>query len=85
MYRRNHALGVTHHDRVEVAVTDDHPRAARSQNPDPDTPTGRGLLLVDALAEQWGQEPNDGGKTVWARLAVPQGTALGRGCTLARP
>ena len=32
---------------------------------------GRGLLLVEALADQWGVTPRgDGGKAVWARLVV---------------
>lgn len=29
---------------------------------------GRGLLIVTALAEQWGVRDEDGGRTVWARL-----------------
>lgn len=32
---------------------------------------GRGLLIVDALAETWGTRwPPGGGKVVWARLAA---------------
>jgi len=30
--------------------------------------SGRGLSIVDRLASDWGVEPLDGGKTVWARL-----------------
>lgn len=30
--------------------------------------TGRGLALVDALAETWGVEPTPDGKTIWAEL-----------------
>ncbi|MFJ9777156.1 ATP-binding protein [Kitasatospora sp. NPDC101157] len=33
--------------------------------------TGRGLLMVDALADRWGTTPTDSGKTVWASLALP--------------
>lgn len=33
--------------------------------------TGRGLLLVDALATKWGTVARVVGKTVWAELAVP--------------
>ncbi len=29
---------------------------------------GRGLLLVDALAERWGADPHPWGKQVWAEL-----------------
>lgn len=36
---------------------------------------GRGLLLVNALATEWGWIPRgEGGKTVWASLAVPAGS-----------
>jgi len=31
---------------------------------------GRGLFLVDALAESWGVRPRSTGKTVWAQLPV---------------
>lgn len=35
---------------------------------------GRGLLLVTALATEWGWSPREqGGKTVWAALTVPAG------------
>jgi hypothetical protein len=29
---------------------------------------GRGMFLVDALSQKWGVEPNELGKTVWARI-----------------
>jgi anti-sigma regulatory factor (Ser/Thr protein kinase) len=36
-----------------------------------DGETGRGLLLVSALADRWGTEPHPpGGKTVWAELGI---------------
>jgi anti-sigma regulatory factor (Ser/Thr protein kinase) len=31
---------------------------------------GRGLLLVEALADDWGVTPHGEGKTVWARIAL---------------
>ncbi|CAM5369746.1 ATP-binding protein [Streptomyces violaceorubidus] len=35
----------------------------------PDHESGRGLILVDALADRWGTEPfPPSGKTVWALL-----------------
>ncbi|CAM5422623.1 ATP-binding protein [Streptomyces spiroverticillatus] len=33
-------------------------------------PSGRGLILVDALSANWGVRPRDPGKTVWAHLPV---------------
>lgn len=35
---------------------------------------GRGLLIVEALAEDWGTEPNEPGKRVWASLAIRERT-----------
>jgi anti-sigma regulatory factor (Ser/Thr protein kinase) len=32
---------------------------------------GRGLLLVDFLADDWGHRPADGGKVVWCTVAIP--------------
>lgn len=37
--------------------------------PAPDSETGRGLLLVDALATKWGTADRVVGKTVWAELS----------------
>lgn len=31
---------------------------------------GRGLLLVEALADEWGVTMQTGGKAVWFRLAM---------------
>ena len=31
---------------------------------------GRGLLLVEAVADEWGVTPSSAGKTVWARFAL---------------
>jgi anti-sigma regulatory factor (Ser/Thr protein kinase) len=45
-------------------------------NPTPDELGGRGLLLVDALAEEWGIRPRQVGKTVWARLPTAAGAAV---------
>ncbi|MCC5953112.1 MAG: ATP-binding protein [Acidimicrobiia bacterium] len=37
-----------------------------------DRPAGRGLLIVEHVAERWGVDHHDRGKTVWAEL-VPGG------------
>jgi anti-sigma regulatory factor (Ser/Thr protein kinase) len=43
---------------------------AQQLPPDPDAPSGRGLLIVASTAAAWGVRRNDGepGKTVWADL-----------------
>jgi anti-sigma regulatory factor (Ser/Thr protein kinase) len=55
---------------VDVSVLDHGPRVppAEIAPPQEHATSGRGLSIVDRLASDWGVEPLDGGKTVWARL-----------------
>jgi anti-sigma regulatory factor (Ser/Thr protein kinase) len=71
-----------HRDHIQIAVTDDNVQRAERQQPDRQTPGGRGLVLVDALTDEWGQQWQGDNKTVWAQLPLPPGSALGRGCHL---
>ncbi|PVC91665.1 ATP-binding protein [Streptomyces sp. CS014] len=48
-------------------------RMPELRKPADDETSGRGLLIVDALAEQWGVRPRNPGKTVWAHLSVGAG------------
>ncbi|OSP41017.1 ATP-binding protein [Streptomyces sp. 13-12-16] len=54
--------------RVEVSDARAERRPATTASPDPDAVSGRGLLLVAALADDWGVTDRRGGpgKTVWA-------------------
>jgi anti-sigma regulatory factor (Ser/Thr protein kinase) len=56
--------------RVRVSVTDQSARMPQRQSPGPDEPEGRGLMIVDELAEDWGIDalPGDG-KRIWFELA----------------
>ena len=56
-------------DRVRVSVTDESPRMPQQRSPSLDEPGGRGLMIVDELAEAWGVDavPGDG-KRVWFEL-----------------
>jgi anti-sigma regulatory factor (Ser/Thr protein kinase) len=55
---------------VSDAATDKRPPLATPVTP-PEGESGRGLLLVDVLAERWGWEPRQPvGKTVWAECAL---------------
>ena len=56
-------------DRVQVAVTDDagHAPTERKRSGD-DGESGRGLAIVEALADRWGDFSADGRKTVWFEL-----------------
>ncbi|WNM31478.1 ATP-binding protein [Streptomyces sp. Li-HN-5-11] len=62
--------------RVEVTDTraEKQPPSA-PPTPDSTSESGRGLLLVAALADDWGVTPRPAapGKTVWAELRVPAG------------
>ncbi|MGN9816993.1 ATP-binding protein [Streptomyces sp. SD11] len=52
---------------IRVEVTDTHPALPTRRTPPPDEDQGLGLLLVDALAADWGVRARVGpGKTVWA-------------------
>jgi len=53
---------------VLVEVWDENSRLPEPARPDLDDESGRGLMLVDALAARWGWDlPNSGrGKIVWA-------------------
>ena len=45
---------------VNVEVEDDGPGRPVLQSPDPLTPSGRGLALVDRIADAWGVEDSPG-------------------------
>ena len=55
--------------RIRVSVTDQSSRMPQRQSPGPDEPGGRGLMIVDELAESWGIDalPGDG-KRIWFEL-----------------
>ena len=52
--------------RVEVADASDSP--PRPRHADRDETGGRGLELVDGLADRWGWEPEGGGKQIWCEI-----------------
>lgn len=66
--------------RIEVADSrGERPPVRAASLPAPSAASGRGLLLVNALADRWGTEPrHPSGKTVWAELALVQDQ--GPGC-----
>ncbi len=53
---------------VLVQVTDGSSLPPAINRTDNGTQGGRGLMVVDAVAEQWGSIPLPDGKTVWATL-----------------
>ena len=55
---------------LRIRVTDDGVGWPRMHRPGPNTAHGRGLVLVAAVAADWGVEPRTAGKEVWAALSV---------------
>ncbi|MEV0925237.1 ATP-binding protein [Streptomyces spongiicola] len=53
---------------ARIVVTDTSRTRPTPGAPSPDDEHGRGLLLVEALAHDWGSDPVHGGKRVWAEL-----------------
>lgn len=53
---------------VRVEVNDDSAEPPVLAQPDPFSDHGRGLMLVNALASDWGTRGTDNGKTVWFEL-----------------
>jgi anti-sigma regulatory factor (Ser/Thr protein kinase) len=59
---------VTSGDEVRVEVNDEDERAPVMREPAPTDTGGRGLVIVHALADEWGVDFHDGDKTVWFSL-----------------
>lgn len=62
-------------DAVRFMVSDDSTDLPAARSGGELAEGGRGLLIVEALAEQWGVERRPGGKAVWARLRRCPGLA----------
>jgi anti-sigma regulatory factor (Ser/Thr protein kinase) len=59
-------------DRVRVAVADAGSRLPSLRTPEPSEHSGRGLQIVDALADEWGvtEMADRAGKSVWFVLSL---------------
>ena len=55
-------------DCVRVEVLDTHPSLPTPRAPDAAEPSGRGLAIVDHLADRWSTELLDEGKIVWFEI-----------------
>jgi anti-sigma regulatory factor (Ser/Thr protein kinase) len=55
---------------IRLAVSDLSHEVPREQRPANDSSSGRGLMLVGALATEWGVEQSPDGKVVWAQLQL---------------
>lgn len=53
---------------VRVEVADASARAPRQRRADEESTNGRGLELVDGLADRWGWQPEGAGKRIWCEI-----------------
>ncbi|MFJ3923140.1 SpoIIE family protein phosphatase [Streptomyces sp. NPDC090022] len=65
-------LRLTAEGRIRVEVEDTSSALPRRREPGDWAVSGRGLLLVDQLADGWGVEPRGGGKCVWCEFAATE-------------
>lgn len=54
---------------LRVEVTDGSPHLPSPRGYGPSAGTGRGLMLLEEMVDEWGVVPDDPGKTVWFQLA----------------
>jgi hypothetical protein len=54
--------------RIRIEVADTNRERPVVMHPEPLASDGRGMLLVDTLADEWGTDVHDGGKTVWFEI-----------------
>lgn len=73
-------------ERLRVEVTDMDASLPSAVEAGPNDESGRGLLLVDALADAWGTRPEPSGKTTWFEITPePSIDGLGNNTADARP
>ncbi|MBM9508210.1 SpoIIE family protein phosphatase [Actinacidiphila acididurans] len=58
--------------RVRLSVQDRSSVWPRRRSPGEAATSGRGLLMIDALAARWGVEPRGDGKAVWCEFDAPE-------------
>ncbi|QHF94718.1 PAS domain S-box protein [Streptomyces sp. NHF165] len=56
---------------LRVAVTDTSPVSPQRRAATEQSTTGRGLVLIEELATDWGVEPRGTGKSVWCEITPP--------------
>jgi anti-sigma regulatory factor (Ser/Thr protein kinase) len=64
---------------LRIEVDDRSPEPPAFQDVRPPSEHGRGVFLVDAMANDWGSRRTAVGKTVWFELELPSEAAEARG------
>lgn len=70
----------THRDHIHIGVEDDSPEPAALCRVGQDSGRGRGLTIVDAVSDRWGQSTYRGTKWVWANVRIAPGSILAIAC-----
>lgn len=73
------SMRLTPEGRIRIEVEDTSSDLPRQREAGDWAVSGRGLLLVDRLADAWGVEPRGGGKCVWCEFTIPVRPAPGGG------
>ncbi|MER5460291.1 MULTISPECIES: ATP-binding protein [unclassified Streptomyces] len=60
--------GVAEAGTVRVEVADKSARPPQPRHAEGDDTNGRGLELVDGLADRWGWQPEGAGKSIWCEV-----------------
>jgi anti-sigma regulatory factor (Ser/Thr protein kinase) len=71
-----------HDSTVRIEVADDAVGTVVPADPSPTDTKGRGLVIVAALAREWGVSANNGNKQVWAEVDIPPRSATPIGSSL---
>jgi len=66
--RTDFELAISSHGQIRIEVRDAGQGRPRLRSPTPREPSGRGLRIVEAMADTWGVIPSPDGKTVWFTL-----------------
>jgi anti-sigma regulatory factor (Ser/Thr protein kinase) len=69
--RTGFELAIHAHDQIRIEVRDSGSGEPRLLSPSVRESAGRGLLIVDAIADEWGVLRADTGKVVWFTLPRP--------------
>jgi anti-sigma regulatory factor (Ser/Thr protein kinase) len=83
--RTDFELTISSGDGIRVEVRDTGSGRPEVLSPAAEEPSGRGLRIIDALADEWGIIPASSGKSVWfvleagTQLADPRGETRLRG------
>ncbi|MCZ0989532.1 ATP-binding protein [Streptomyces diastatochromogenes] len=57
-------------DRIRIGVADKSREGPEMTKPDEDSENGRGLSVIDTIADRWGYDLHGWGKVTWAELRV---------------